>query len=302
MAGFAKDKKAKPVKQNNTLSRIDETQQFISDQWTDLNYNTDIFFSNRGYRKTENKSMIMAYYAIYKKESFKPAYNFDLKIKVHLPSTTKRMKIVIEKERDEILESTSSEALNSKNGETTPTKSNYIAGLSYLLSSSPYYETFLDFGMKILLPLDPFAKFRIQKNVTTSYVNISAAQKFIFYRQDGFQEVSQLSFSRKFNQTFQTEQANSLSWEDKTDTFILRNGLALYQTIADEKTMSYSIGANAFLSPVLYYYNYDCAVSYRQLIHSKWLYASLAVGADFPKQHDFHMEKFILGRVEVFFR
>ncbi|MBI2521324.1 MAG: hypothetical protein HYV97_12955 [Bdellovibrio sp.] len=244
----------------------------------------------------------MAYYSIYKKESIKPEYNFDLKIKVHLPSTTKRMKIVIEKERDEILESTNSDAVNARTGETTPTKSNYVAGLNYILSSSPYYETFLDLGMKILLPLDPFAKFRIQKNVITSYVNISAAQKFIYYRQDGFQEISQLSFSRKFNPTFQTEQANSLSWEDKTDTFILRNSLTLNQNITDKKTMSYSIGANARLSPVLHYYSYDCAISYRQLIHSKWLYASLAIGADFPKDHDFQMEKFILGRVEVFFR
>lgn len=299
---LAKGKNQKQEMQSNTLAFIDETQQFISDQWTDLNYNADIFFSNHGYKRSENKSMIMAYYSIYKKESIKPEYNFDLKIKVHLPSTTKRMKIVIEKERDEILESTNSDAVNARTGETTPTKSNYVAGLNYILSSSPYYETFLDLGMKILLPLDPFAKFRIQKNVITSYVNISAAQKFIYYRQDGFQEISQLSFSRKFNPTFQTEQANSLSWEDKTDTFILRNSLTLNQNITDKKTMSYSIGANARLSPVLHYYSYDCAISYRQLIHSKWLYASLAIGADFPKDHDFQMEKFILGRVEVFFR
>ena len=297
---FAKEKKQK--EQSYTLALVDEAQRFISTQWTDLNYNTDMFFSNRGYRRSENKSMIMAYYAIYKKENFDPKYNFDLKIKVHLPSTTKRMKIVIEKERDEILESSSSTAVIAGDNEAAPTKSNYVAGLNYLLSTSPYYEMFLDFGMKILLPLDPFTKFRIQKNITTSFVNISAAQKLILYRQDGFQEVTQLSFSRKFNQTFQTEQTNSLSWEDKTDTFILRNSLALYQNIADEKTMSYGIGANARLSPVLFYYSYVCAITYRQLIHSSWLYASLTVGADFPKEHDFDMEKFIMGRVEVFFR
>ncbi len=283
--------------------RIDETQQFISDQWTGLNYNTDTFFSNQVYKREENKSMISAYYAAYKKEGVHQQYNFDLKVKVHLPSTTKKMKIVIEKERDEILESTSSDVLYTTQGsQATPTKSNYLAGLSYLLSDSPYYQTFFDVGMKILLPLDPFAKFRIQKNVTTSFVNISASQKFILYRQDGFEEITQLSFSKKFNEMFQLELANTLAWDDRSDQFIHRNGLVLSQNLGDEKTMSYGVGANARLAPFFYYYSYDCAISYRQLLHSNWLYGFLAVGADFPKEHNFKMEKFILGRIEIFFK
>jgi hypothetical protein len=291
-----------------TFKFLDQTQRFISNQWIGLNYNLDTFFSNENYKLNQNQSLIMAYYGVLKKESAPAQYAFDLRVKIHLPKTTSRMRIVVEKERDEIAQTVNSEAGIVRSSNTTADasgtvrNSNYIAGLTYLLTENKNFQTFLDSGMRIVLPLDPYIKLRVQKNIKTSWVNIFASQGFFLFRQDGFQEITQLSFFRKINNRFQLELINTLSWTDRGDAFAERNNLILYHQVSDTKSLSYSAGANAKLSPTFYYDSYDASINYRQLIHKNWLFMFLSVGAEFFKEHDFQMEKFVQARLEVFFR
>ncbi len=291
-----------------SISFIDNSQRFITNQWIGLNYNLDSFFSNQYSTRDQNRSMILAYYGVYKKEREPELYSFDFRVRVHFPNTTKRLKIVIEKERDEILESTSNVQTNVANNAPGTTaassarNSKYVAGLSYLLPDSKYFQTFVETGMRILLPLDPYMRLRFQREFKNKIVDIFASQSFILYRQDGFSEISQVSFFKKWNDTFQNELINTLSWSDREDRFLARNNLILYHRLDDRKSLLYSAGANALLSPTYYYNSYDASINYRQLIHRDWLFAYLSLGADFPKEHDFRMEKFIMTRLEVFFR
>lgn len=303
-------KKKKTPKNENELTFaavIDNSHRFITNQWIGLNYNLDTFFSNQYSQRNDNRSMILAYYGVYKKEREDPLYNFDLRVRVHFPNTTKRLKIVIEKERDEILESTSNmqnsiaNTAPGTNATNSARNSKYAAGLSYLFPDSDYVQTFLDTGMRILLPLDPYSRLRFQREFKTDIFNIFASQSFILYRQDGFSEITQLSFYKKWNDTFQNELINTLSWSDRDDTFLERNNLNLYHRLDDKKSLQYSIGANARLSPTFHYVSYDTTISFRQLIHKNWLFAHLAIGADYPKERDFRMEKFAMTRFEVFF-
>ena len=103
-------RKKRIKKRKNESSYIDETQKFISDFWVNLNYNLDTYFSDQVYNKKENKSRILAYYEIFKREGSPLQKLFDIKVKVHFPKLSKRLSITIEKERDEILESRLNEA------------------------------------------------------------------------------------------------------------------------------------------------------------------------------------------------
>ncbi len=285
---------------------VDKTQRYISGQWTGLNYSVDSYFSNTDYKKQENKSHILAYAGAYKAESKTPEYNYDILIKVHLPKTSKRIKFVFEREREDIDRSMNSEAENmrreyTKNGGRKEYTS-YIAGLSYSLLKSKFFETNFDIGFKILLPVNPYSKLYFQKKITGKYLDVLISQGFILYRQEGFREVSQISFDKKLSNVFAINQANSLAWSDEDDTFEVRNALALDQKISSRKSLSYGVGASASLSPTYYYYNYDTSVSYRQLVHKDWLFGNLITGFNFPKEQNFQREWFIGGKVEVFFK
>lgn len=303
---FGKEDTSKKV-DNWYLNFMNETQKFISNQWVGLNYNMDAFFTNEYYEKSKNKSLIMAYYGAFKKESQPAEYNFDVRIKVHLPKTTRKMKIVIEKERNEIFESQRGDAgllqgVGSSDDVTASVgRSNYLAGLTYLLFYSDYFETFVDTGMKVLLPLDPYMRIRFQKNIKGS-INTYLSQRFIIYRQDGFSEISTASFATSLSDTFQLQQSNNLSWSDNEDLFIGRNSISLFQNLDDKRNISYVIGANFKLSPKIFYDNYDFAINFRQLIHETWLFGYFSTGVNYQKGSNWNDNKFIQGRVEIFFR
>jgi len=295
------------VKGNETYSFIDHTHRNISEGWIGLNNRVDLFFSNQTDQAVKSKSMIMAYYGAEKTEGAQLSYNFDIKIRVDLSRTAKRLKIVIEKERDDIFEATQSRADNIKNnagGSSNEVleQSNYIAGITYLLFDSEYFETHGDLGMKILLPLDPFMKLKFFRELTTDFMHIFISQKFILYRQEGFSEVTSLSFSKKLSSFFSLEQLNSLSWQDKNDKFALRHSLSLYQRLDDRRSWVYTLGANGEISPVFNYTSYDASLAYRKLLYGQWLFGHMTLGGEFKKERDFAMTNFIQGRIVVYFK
>ena len=282
---------------NKSLYYLDNTQRFISSNWLNLNYSIDSFLADEKYKKSQNKSMMMLSWEAFQKEGQKLENYFDFKIKVHFPKASKRLSVVIEKERDEIIESRNNTATQGQASKD----SNYSAGVSYLLHQSPYWKTSLDTGIRLELPLNPYGKFRIYNAIDSKFVNIYMGQKFIAYRNEGFSEITQLSFSKKLSARFHLSQDNTLTWTDQDDIFILRNSLSLSHSIDKKQSIYYSAGANAYLSPTYYYYRYDVAVAYRRLLHKKWLYGNLSTGAEFLKDQNFDMECFVLGRLEMLF-
>lgn len=178
----------------------------------------------------------------------------------------------------------------------------YTIGTNFLLNQSKFFVSFVHFGIRLDMPLNPSAKIDLKKDFTTEYVNIGIGQKLIYYRQEGFQEISQLIFNKKLTSMIQTDLVNSLVWTDENDKFTFRHNLVLTHDLGEERGIAYSIGATASLSPTYYYSSYDASISYRQLLFKDWLYGTLGVGVDFAKENRFNDEKYVQIRFDIFFR
>ncbi len=243
-----------------------------------------------------------------KKEGEKFDTEVDFQLKFDLPNTTKNLKIIIEKQQDEIGNVLSDNSVSStktvvKNGKAVSQKdSHYTAGANLLLKQTEYFSSLLKFGIRIDMPLNPSIKLDLDKQIKTKIVDINLLQKFIFYRQEGLQEISQISFSKKLNNRLFLDQVNSLVWADENDDFLLRNSLVLSQNVGKEKIITYSVGANARLAPAFYYESYDTSISYTQRLYQSWLYSTFTVGAEFPKDRDFTDVKFVQLKLDIFFK
>ena len=287
---------------------IDASNKYIATKWDQFNRSVDTFFTNKISHAGDNKSSIFAYTSFYSKEGQGIQTEFDFQLKLDLPNTTKKLKIIIEKQQDEISNALNDNSIannrsSSKEGKNQRKKeTHYTAGVNYLLSRSEYFVTFVHFGIRLDMPLNPSLKVDLQKNFETSLINIGLSQKVIIYRQEGLQEVSQLTLNKKVNETIQTDLVNSLVWTDETDLLVLRNNFIVSQDLGNEKGLYYSIGANARFSPKFYYDSYDASISYRQLLHKDWLYGTLTLGADFPKVSNFDDEKFVQFRIDMYFK
>lgn len=293
---------------NSFNNDIDATNQYIATQWRQLNRSIDMFFSNQRSKASENKSSIFAFTSFYKKEGLPIDSQYDFQLKFDLPRTTKKLKIVIEKEQDELGKaisdsSTANYRTVTKGGRVVrEKKTRYTAGANLLFAKSKYFASFIHFGIRLDMPLNPFAKLDLQKDFVYKKINIELAQKFLIFRQEGFQEISQLSLNKKLSKTLQADLINSLVWSDESDIFVLRNNFILYHKLGEEKGLSYSLGANAKFSPTFYYDSYDASASYRQLLYNDWFYGTLTLGVDFPKITHFSPEKFAQIRFDIFFK
>ncbi|MEA9356229.1 hypothetical protein SHI21_08450 [Bacteriovorax sp. PP10] len=288
---------------------INASNEYIATKWDQLNRRVDTFFTNQGSQSSKTKSSIFFYSSFYKKEGQSLDTNYDFQVRFDLPNTTKKLKIVIEKQQDEISNAISDTSVSSNRVITKDGKvinaneeSHYTAGASLLLKQSKYFASFFNFGIRLDMPLNPFAKIELRKDINAHFLTIGLSQKVIVYRQQGLENISQLVLTKKLNSTFQTDLINSLVWTDESDTLVLRNNFVLTQIIGEEKGLAYSLGANAKFSPTFYYESYDASVSYKQLLYMDWLYATWTLGVDFPKSSHFNDEKFVQFRIDIFFR
>lgn len=313
-----KEEEARKIKEAEDIRKAEQasvtpdlsiaaTNEYIATSWDQINRTVDTFFTNQSSPKL-NKSSVFLSTSVTKREGEKTDTNVDFHLRIDLPNTAQKLKIIIEKQQDEIGNVLSDASVTSnktvvKNGKTISQKdSHYTAGANFLLKQSKSFTSLLKFGIRIDMPLNPSLKMDLQKDFKNNSINISVLQKFIYYRQEGFQEISQLAFNKKLNETFQLDQINSLVWADENDDFLLRNSLILSQILGKEKMLLYSIGANARLSPTYYYESYDTSISYTQRLYQKWLYSTFTIGAEFPKERDFTDVKFVQLRLDIFFK
>jgi hypothetical protein len=279
----------------------------VAAKWEQFNRSVDMFFTNQGSRNQENKSSVMVYSSFYKKEGRPVEKDFDFQLRIDLPNTTKKLKIVIEKQQDEISDALSDSSVSnksvSKNGRVIDGKreNHYAAGANFLLTQSKYFVSLVNFGIRLDMPLNPFAKLELQKDIKTKHMNIELSQKILYYRQAGLQEISQITLNKKFNKKVQLDFINSLVWSEETDYLILRNSFVLYHSLGHEKGLTYSVGANTRFHPYRYD-SFDTSLSYRQLVYKDWLYGTWTVGADFPKANDYTDEKFVQFRIDIYFK
>ena len=290
-----------------TEEDINETNHLVATKWGQFNRSVDLFFTNEGAPKKANRSSIMFYTGFYKKEGQPLEKEYNFKLRIDLPNTAKNLKIVIEKQQDEISDVLTDNSVSNKkvlkSGKVVKGKSenNYAASANLFLKKSKYFVSFLHFGIRLDMPLNPYAKLELQKDIKTTHMNINLSQRIFYYRQKGLQEISQIVLNKKFNKKVQLDFINSLVWSEETDHLIFRNNFVLYHSLGTEKGLTYSVGANTRFHPYRYE-SFDTSLSYRQLMYKDWLFGTWTVGADFPKEYHYKDEKFVQFKLDLFFK
>lgn len=268
-----------------------------------LNRDLDTFFSNDPSRVEQDASRdnIKAYFSIYKKESDDLEKDFDIQLRLRLPKTTQKLKLVIEREQDDIANALSDENFPQGKYDTVSKKKNYSAGFDYLLSKSESFRSNLQFGMRLSMPINPSVKLDFSKSYDYSLMRLTLYQKFIYYRQEGYQQISQVNLARRWTESFQTDFVNSLVWTDEEDHFVLRNNLIFYYNFTEDHNLSLSLGANALFRPNFHYDAYDVSLNYRRPFLYPWLYIIPSVGMEFSDEDHFKREYFGQLKFEIYF-
>lgn len=290
---------------DNFESRLQQNNKYIASRWRLLNYQVDTFFSNKKYDFENNESNFSMHGLAYKKEGSDWENEFNFKAKIHLPATTKKLKLVIEQDQDDLKKAMSDEFVKSDSDDQTKvskkSSERYSAALSYLLNNTEDFNASFKFGLRIDMPLNPSLKFNINKLITFTYFSIELSQDFILYRQEGFSEISSANISRSWSKKLRTDFINTVAWSNETSIFLLRNNFLTFYKLDEKRTLTHSIAATAKFRPVFYYDSYDSSLSLRQNLSNELLFATLSIGAEFLKEENFNMRKFVQLKLDLYF-
>ena len=275
----------------------DDTHNLISKEITGFASQIDSFFAEERSQHFVNKSQIRLFVDTEFRESTEPVSTPDMRIKLVLPRTQKRLQLIIESDKEE--DKDDDQEIQSLSSSSDKKKDNTKAGIEYFLPN-PKIKTSLGSGIlfREITPL-VFARLRMRKRIKYKSWLIKPEQELMWISSDGYSTKTSLDFDKRLNNEYLFRVANDIKWNDKEYDVDFRNGPSLYQKISKKIGLSYNFRVISSDAPVLAVNNYSFSVNYRQLLYKKWFFWTVSPALNFPRENNFHRTPGLTIRFEI---
>ena len=260
----------------------------------------DVFFADEKiYQESTKSYAVLSAYSI-TDENSETQYAGDLRIKLDLPKTKKKLKLVIESDTDQELQS-GFEHVTGDTPKKAATESSYYAALQRALKKQGEWKLYSSLGIKLRTPLDPFIRIRAKRHISFDEWNLNFTQSFFWFQSLGAGTSSLLEFDRTFYDNLLFRSATTAIWRNQTDDFELSQSFSLFHEISDRRAISYTIASFGTSEPTVHATSYLFNIRYRQRIHKDWLYAELRPEIVYERENDFHPEPSLIFQIDMVF-
>ena len=257
---------------------IYETSKSI-DSFFGNDYN-DIKIKNRSYLQTSLDSYIES------GKSFQ--YRFNIKYRIHLPKTQKRLNLVLEDFKDTISkdQSNSEKILDSANN------NNYILGLQFQQLNTKYTSINYGAGVKFgSLSPDPYLTLKLKKDFYfPSKWEWILYEKIRLYMDAGVDNTAGITPIRVINPYLKLSFPNIYRYiEDLNNRNEIVNSIILDQHINNNNGLSYILSlysSGDSNSPFKLHYYY-AGLSFIHYFYKNWIFYRIEPGAIFRETNDF---------------
>ena len=224
----------------------------------------------------------------------------DLNLRIELPHTKKKLKLIIETDADQNLESRPGQT-----GETSPNQAlsntTYYAGVEKELTEKSLWNVRTSTGIKIRSPLDPFVRLRISREALFDTWKLRFTETLFHFHSSGTGHNTSLDIDRPISKTDLVRMHTSATWWDNTDHYELSHSFTFYHEITERRVLSYGIGIYGTNKPALQADTYLLDIHYRQRLHKDWLYAEINPQVLYLKTGDFKPEHSLTLKLEMIF-
>lgn len=221
----------------------------------------------------------------------------DMRLKLDLPNTRKRLKLLIESDGQrggvDDLEEHPSDVTQGRN---------YALSVEKVVSGLAAWNVRPSLGLKVRAPVDLFVRLRSHRYFTFSDWLWRLSSSMAWFNSSGYEAVLSMAFDRPLQHGFLFRYAPALSWREEEMFRRINQGLFLYQQIDERQKMAYQITAEAdddwdeWRSK-----RYDIAIRYRRNLYKKWLFGEIIPQWTFLKENDFHVNPSLTFRLETVF-
>ncbi len=221
----------------------------------------------------------------------------ELRMKLDLPNTRKRLKLLIETDAQR----GETEVLEEKPADVAQNR-DYSIALERASSRLKKWNLRPSLGIRLHTPIDFFIRLRTHRyyNLERWLLHVSSGVRW--YDSRGFDAYFNLSHDYPLSDNWLFRYAPGMSWKEEDMYRTIGQELSLFQQIDEKQKMAYQIlaGANDE-SDDWRAVQYDILIRYRRNLYKKWLFGEVIPQWTFEKESGFHPRPALTFRLEVVF-
>lgn len=283
-----------------SFSWIVDQRNAWSNRIGSLGRNIDGFFGGKEAELSANGSFLkVGLFGVWRKEEgIDPEPRF--KFRLDLPYTQDRFKLVIENDPDEtktLAEKNRNRVL--KENETTNTTS---TGFFRLIAALKEWKFKGDLGIKLEIPLDPFARAKAEKEWALSDTwDFRVDESVYYYHSDGWGHTSAFYFENAISDRWFFRSKSEAQWVDNRDGWEFAEVFSLSQKIDEKRAMNHQLGWLGESRPNPRTSAYFINTTYRQRLYSDWLFLESTPELLFPRDDNFKPNPSLTLGIEMIF-
>ena len=224
----------------------------------------------------------------------------DLRLKIDLPKTKKKLKLVIESETERGAQA-GADGSSTVTPAATTEKSDFYAALQKTFPEKKGWNARSSIGMKIDAPLNPFVRYRVFRDTKLGLWKFHFAETLFWFKSSGIGSSTLFEFDRALTRNVLFRSSTNAIWEDNRDYYEMSHTFALFHELSNRRAVAYSITVFGDSDPTVYATSYLARVSYRQLIHKDWLFLEVRPEMLYERETNFDPEPSLSLQLEMVF-
>lgn len=285
------------------IDRITPVHEMVSGWVGDTTRGIDGFFGTDDHLDVDNKSYIRLSQELDWNEGHSVDSEFRLRFKLDLPTTKKRLRLMIESDPEETRGTLAERGSNRMRGERRGSGS--VIGLSHLGGKdwTRGWETRLSAGARFRLPLDPYVRADIKRrwDLGNSPWSLAWENRLSWFDSDGYFARARWDLGRPLSDTRNLRLVTNVQWREKEDKLEFSEMLAMEQLLGARSSVRYAaimVGESGSRARINDYY---LQTLYRRNVHREILYADVIPELHFHRDSRHKPRWSLTLRLEMFF-
>lgn len=277
------------------------SQEAVSNRWLATTQAVDAYFAgNQG--AVVNESYLRLRVSQLFEEGGESSVNNDLKVRVDLPRTQKRYKLVFDSSPDDD-ESLKGQDQDRPDNERRLKDEGSSGALRIVLNEWQAFKPDVDVGVRGPLPLDVFLKFRLRRDFKlTEAWYLRWRGSLYHFHQEGPGSQGRFDIGRPIGENWHYNNSLQAKWQHDERMVEYSDVSTFTQWLTDRNTLFYSAGAFYQERPRPELQSYFVEVKFRRRLHDDWLFVELTPSVNWDHERDYKAQAAVNLRLEMFFK
>lgn len=280
---------------------IDSSHKIISKNIITLSHSIDSFFSNDRFLEESFGSYGCIKLSTFFYEGGNNETSADVCLKIDLPHTKKRWKLIFESEEVEDASDVLESDAPSLTGVNEPENKSSTALIRYVGERELLRYANFDIGVKTRTPLDPFTRLRYRRTWVTDPWLFRLTESLYYFKSTEGGFLSRFDMERQFGKNWYARLTTEADYRDTEKEFNLKQNFGFYRRVGKGRAFSAELllVGESQPNPHVIYYVYR--FRYRINVWRDWFFFEVSPQLLHERENEFRSIAGILFAIETVF-